>query len=382
MPHAATPVAGESWRQYGHDATHCAGTPVVVASSPQVVWTRPVSGTTVGPVVDGAGRVLVGGASGIVALDASGQEVASLPAASFTTMTDIAVLSDDTVVAASHDGKLYRFAHDLTPMWTLPLEPTIEDSLDRLTVGAGDVVYVPVVTSTTTSLAAVSPGGQLLWRVKLADGGRNAAAAQAADGYVYVEAEAWNIYGQAARPSWITKLGTDGTVVWQTSIAGGTSYAGYVPCAAPDGVRIEVTTLIELPPPNVMLVGTDGKVAWGATNPGGVPAPPIPGPGGSTFVGTPSGIFAFDHAGAPGWTVPAAAPPLNDRQFFGELVRSGDGTLLAADASSALYGVCDGAIAWSTPVGPSPGAANTTPVAIASDGTVYLLYDWTVYALR
>jgi outer membrane protein assembly factor BamB len=376
----AGPRAGDAWRMLGANDRHSGRSTAAPGERPEVQWrTQLAHHSMTVPVTGPSGNIYVATDEAVWALSATGEPLWSVTAETETGWRiGGAAVSTDERVAVSDGSILKILTSDGALVARVPLVSTGNVRSSAPTIGRDDTIYVATGFPEPPALHAVDRGGVIHWSTTLGDDEMASPPAQTSDGSIY--AALWT-YGLDRRSHFV-KLSSAGQLEWRIELpelARTPSVSDddrvFVPAANPPSTDRAPTTVYEITP--------DGEVRL-AVPPSLVISEPIAlDREGHLYLALAGGVRVVTASGQTLWSVDGAPPGETRLHVWAPLAIAGDGTVIASDLDSTVFGLRDGNIAWEVPLGGDPLATRAPNIAIARDGSVVVgRWDGVIYSLR
>jgi outer membrane protein assembly factor BamB len=351
---AQAQLANTTWPIISHDNQHTGRTTVVGPQDADLKWVK-VTGYLIksSPVIGTGGKIYIGLAKLVCAINpVDGGNVWCRQLPGILRRSAPTLASNGLLYAGTRDNRLWALdAGDGTEFWSY-------------TVGNdGDVNTSPAIASDGTVymagtfngiVHALTPGGNLVW--KLSSGGTISYSSPALglDGTIYIGTTRGDLHSIAPNGTrnWTAHVGRRIRFASPSVGADGTIYIG-----STDGLAaVDPSGSVDWVFPTIGFVsstpalGADGTIYFGSTGKAG---------------GNGAAIYALNPNGSLKWSFPTAKP------VFGSPIVGGDGTIYGS-AGPTVYALRpNGTVLWQFATGKN---ILMTP-AISADGTLYIGSD-------
>jgi outer membrane protein assembly factor BamB len=338
-------LAAESpWPQFGGDRGHTGRSSAPGLLAARVRWQTPATGPVSGsPVIDGAGRIFVGGSNGTVAaVDRQGSLLWAVPVGGAVWGTPLVGAGGELLVATAAGQLVAIDAASGAILRRTALGGAVAESSPS--EGPDGTLYVGTVEG---DLVAVAPDGSIRWRNGFGSGLHGSPAVRE-DGTVLAGDGVGRFRGVSAA----------GATLFEVRF--GDAVGSSSPLLVPEG------SITGCRDGRLYAVGPAGGMLWSAPiSPTPLAGSPAAGSSGSVLVGSNSGwIHAVDaKSGRILWKQPVGSA------LTGPLATSAEGIVYAGTDGGRLLGIAPGgATLWKLEIGASIAGG----VAVDSDGTIYV----------
>lgn len=281
---ASAQLATAPWPMVGRDLGHTSQSDIVGPQTGLVLWRAQTSGfVKSSPVVGADGRVYVGVKKGFCAIEpTTGNPIWCNKLAGVVRRNAAAIAADGTLYIGDRANRLWAINPDGTTKWSFAVGNDGDVNTSPAIAPDGTIYMAGTFNGV---VHALSPDGDLLWRLPLGSAVSYSSPAVAADGTIYIG----TVRGQ------LVAISPAGVLQWQALIRSSIRFGS--PSIGADG------TIYVGSKAGISAVSPAGDILWQNETPGYVATAPAIATDGTIYVAAHEGLFALAPDGSNEWSI-------------------------------------------------------------------------------